>query len=79
MNIDKLNMANLVGEVMDKIVEFHIFFPSGNYTKGSNNMVFGFEKLMDFALDIDKLDLANLVSGEGDGQDHGLPDLFAKV
>ena len=26
MNIDKLNMANLVGEVMDKIVEFHIFF-----------------------------------------------------
>ena len=42
-------------------------------------MVFGFEKLMDFALDIDKLDLANLVSGEGDGQDHGLPDLFVKV
>ena len=42
-------------------------------------MVFGFEKLMDFALDIDKLDLANLVSGEGDGQDQGLPDLFAKV
>ena len=42
MNIDKLNMANLVGEVMDKIVEFHIFFPSGNYTKRSNNMVFGF-------------------------------------
>ena len=79
MNIDKLNMANLVGEVMDKIVEFHIFFPSGNNTKGSNNMVFGFEKLMDLALDIDKLDLANLVSGEGDGQDHGPSDLSAKV
>ena len=26
MNIDKLNLANLVGEVIDKIVEFHIFF-----------------------------------------------------
>ena len=60
MNIDKLNMANLVGEVMDKIVEFHIFFPSGNYTKGSNNMVFGFEKLMDFVMDIDKFNLAVL-------------------
>ena len=24
MNIDKLNMANLVGEVMDKVVEFYI-------------------------------------------------------
>ena len=29
MNIDKLNMANLVGEVMDKIVEFHILFSFG--------------------------------------------------
>ena len=26
MNIDKLNLANLVGEVMDEIVEFQIFF-----------------------------------------------------
>jgi len=26
MDIDKLNLANLVGEVMDKIVEFQFFF-----------------------------------------------------
>ena len=33
MNIDKLNLANLVGEVMDKIVEFLIFFKSRNLYK----------------------------------------------
>ena len=26
INIDKLNLANLVGEVMEEIVEFQIFF-----------------------------------------------------
>ena len=41
-------------------------------------MVFGFENIMDFAMDIDKLNLANLV-GKVMGQDHGVPDVFAKV
>ena len=27
MDIDKLDMANLVGEVVDKIMEFQIFVP----------------------------------------------------
>ena len=30
MDIDKLNLANLVGEVMDEIVEFQSFLPSEN-------------------------------------------------
>ena len=42
-----LDKANLVGEVMSMSM--------------SNGMVFGFEKIMDFAMDIDKLNLANLV------------------
>ena len=29
-NIEKLNLANLVGEVMEKIVEFHILDFVGN-------------------------------------------------
>ena len=35
MNIDKLNLANLVGEVMDKIVEFQIclFVPASQIVK----------------------------------------------
>ena len=41
-----LDKANLVGEVMSMSM--------------SNGMVFGFEKIMDFAMDIDKLNLANL-------------------
>ena len=28
------------------------FLPSENYTKRSNSMVFGFEKIMNFAMDI---------------------------
>ena len=35
MNIDKLDLANLVGEVMDEIVEFQIFLPSENIDKMS--------------------------------------------
>ena len=58
--IDKLNLANLVGEVMDKIVEF-LSSENDIDTKRSNSMVFGFEKIMDIALDIDKLNLANLM------------------
>ena len=27
MDIDKLNLANLVGKVMDKIMEYQIFLP----------------------------------------------------
>ena len=41
MDIHKLDLANLVGEVIDKIVEFQIFLPSENYTKRSNCMLFG--------------------------------------
>ena len=26
INIDKFNLANLVGDVLDKIIEFQIFF-----------------------------------------------------
>ena len=37
-------------------VEFQIFLPLENYS-----MVFYFEIIMDFALNIDKLNLANLV------------------
>ena len=61
VNIDRLHLANLLGEVMDKIIEFQKFWPSENYTKRSNSMVFGFEKLMDFAMDIYKLNLAKMV------------------
>ena len=35
--------------------------PSENHTKRSNSMDFGYEKIMDFAIDIDKPNLANLV------------------
>ena len=35
--------------------------PSENHTKWSNSMVFGFEKILDSAMDIAKLNLANLV------------------
>ena len=59
MNINKLDLANLVGKVMDEIVGSRFFLPSENYTKRSNSMVFGFKKKMGFAMDIDKL--ANLV------------------
>ena len=34
VNNDKLHLANLLGEVMDKIIEFQKFWPSENYTKG---------------------------------------------
>ena len=46
---------------MDKIMELQIFLPSENYTKRSNNMVSGLKKIMDFVMDIDKLNLANLM------------------
>ena len=58
MNIDKLDM---VGEVMDENMDFQIFLPSEKYSKRSNSMVFGFQNIMDFAIDIDKLNLANLL------------------
>ena len=48
-------------KVMDKIMELQIFLPSENYTKRSNNMVSGLKKIMDFVMDIDKLNLANLM------------------
>ena len=38
------------------------YMPSENHIKWwSNSMVFGFENIMDFTIDIDKLNLANLV------------------
>ena len=46
---------------MEEIVAFQVFLPSENYTRWSDSMVFGFEKIMDFAMDIVKLNLANLV------------------
>ena len=48
MNIDKLNLAPDL-------------FTFRNLYKRSNSMVFGFQKMMDFSMDIDKLNLANLV------------------
>ena len=38
--------------------------PSENHTQRSNSMDFGFENIMDFAINIDKLHMANLV-GKG--------------
>ena len=37
-----------------------------------------FENIMDFAMNIDKLNLANLVGEVMDGQDHKVPDFFSK-
>ena len=54
----------------------HIINQKPNYTKRSNSMDFGFENIIDFAMDIDKLSLANLVGTEGNGQDHGVQDYF---
>ena len=33
MNFDMLVLANLLGEMMDEIMEFQIFWPSENYKK----------------------------------------------
>ena len=45
----------------------------------SNGMVFGFEKIMDFAMDIDKLNLAKMVGKVMDKIiDHGVPDFLPK-
>ena len=46
---------------MEEIVAFQVFLPSENYTRWSDSMVFGFEKILDSAMDIAKLNLANLV------------------
>ena len=41
-------------------------------------MVFDFKKITDFAMDIDKLNLNNLV-GKVIDKDHGLPNFYATV
>ena len=57
MHIDKLNLANLVGKVVDKITEYQTFYTLRKLYQRTNS----FEKQMDFAMDIDKLNLPNLV------------------
>ena len=42
-------------------MEFQIFLPSEQFFKRSNSIVFCCEKILEFAMDIDKLNLANLV------------------
>ena len=42
-------------------MEFQIFFTFRTIFKRSNSIVFCCEKIMEFAMDIDKLNLANLV------------------
>ena len=42
INIDKFNLANLVGDVLDKIIEFQIFFTFSKLylkVKGTNLIV----------------------------------------
>ena len=51
MNIDKIYLANF-GYWWD------CGWPLETYTERSNSMVFGFEKIMNFVVDIDKLNLA---------------------
>ena len=59
MNIDKLKLANLVGEVMDKIEEFQFFFTFRKlYQKVKHH---GFWRWENNGLQHDKLNLANLV------------------
>ena len=50
-NLDKMRESNLLEDSK----------PLENHTKRSNGMDFGFEIIMDFAMSIDNLDLANLV------------------
>ena len=51
-----------------------------SHTNRSNSMDFGFEKIMDFAMDIVNLNLAKMVGKVMDnGQNHEVPDFFAKV
>ena len=61
MAIDKVNLANVMGEVMDKIVEFQIFLTFRKLYQNFEQYGFGLEKKFDFAMDIDKLNLANLL------------------
>ena len=42
-------------------MEFQIFLLSEQFFKRSNSIVFCCEKILEFAMDIDKLNLANLV------------------
>ena len=46
---------------MDKIVELQIFFNLRNLFQNFEQYGFGLEKKFDFAMDIDKLNLANLL------------------
>ena len=71
MKIDKLNLDNFVGEVLDKTVEFQIFYlhllPSWIFYLQKiipkvKQRGFLLWKMMDFAMDIDKLHLDNLVA-----------------
>ena len=61
MNIDKLDLVNFLGLVMDKIVELQIFLTLRKLYQNFEQYGFGLEKKFDFAMDIDKLNLANLL------------------
>ena len=62
MNIDKLDLAILVRQVIKKIVEFHTFFTIRKlYQNVKQHVFFVFEKKLNLAMDIDKLNLANLM------------------
>ena len=81
-NIDKLNLADLVAEVIDKIMEFHILLNFRKLHQKVKQHGYGFKKILAFVLDVDKLTLAYLVAtprGEADGRDHGVPEFRTKM
>ena len=53
MNIDKLDLVNLLGLVMDKIVELQIFLTLRKLFQNYEQYGFGLKKKLDFAMDID--------------------------
>ena len=61
MNIKKLVLANLVGEVMDKILEFRSILTFRTLIQKAKQNGFDCKKIMDSTMDIDKLNLTNLV------------------
>jgi len=71
INIDKFNLANLVGDVLDKIIEFQIFFTfSKLYLKVKQHSFWPWENN---GLHHEHWQaLPGQLGGEGDEQDHGV-------
>ena len=60
---------------MEKIVELQIFLTFRKLYQNFEQYGFGLEKKFDFAMDIDKLNLANLLGKVmNNEQDHWVPD-----